>query len=75
MNPYQQIKEMLTSTAPISGEVIAQEGNNARVMTSAGLVTVPLGGVSVSAGDEVRLEGGVLKGRTKRANQIPIFEV
>jgi len=75
MNPYQKIRDLLKSTTPVSGEVVSIEGKNFRVMTSAGLITVPSGGVTAYPGDEVRIEGGVLKGRTKRANQIPVFKV
>jgi hypothetical protein len=74
--PLEALRALINKTSPTEGTVLSVEGTNARVATNKGLVAGQLiEGVSVIAGDRVRLEGTSITAKIRASGAIPVFNL
>ncbi len=77
-NQLLELRDLFNPTAPAEGTVIstAQSGTTASVATQRGVVAATVSaGLTVGAGDLVRLEGTTIVGRVRGAETLPVFNL
>ena len=75
MNPVKTIKQMATVLAPAVGVVVSVDRGQAKVKTVHGVKFVPTNGMQIRAGDEVRLQGDLIRGAVTPIHTRPTYDV
>lgn len=78
MNPIQQLKRLLAGPpSQFSGEVVEALGaDRYRVRGPGGVVeAITSGGLAFVRGDEVMVRDGVILGRVRSTEQVPVYRV
>ncbi len=74
--PLEALRSLINKAGATEGTVISTDGSNVRVATNKGLVAAQLGeGLSVIAGDRVRLEGTAITAKITATGAIPVFNL
>ena len=76
MSSLKKFISAVTSSAVISGKVVASAGTTLSVATRSGVVVVPRGEASLYAiGDEVKVANGTIVGKVRDISSLPVYEV
>jgi hypothetical protein len=74
-NPLNEIRDLVLDTGPTSGTVVSLGVGTALVATKAGTVRAQDGGLALSPGDKVRLQGDTITGFSGDTAGVPVFIV
>ena len=75
-NQLETLRQLLIQTGETEGRVVLISGDSANVTTSRGVIQANNpGGLELSIGEYVRLEGNAIIGRIRDRSTVPIFDL
>lgn len=77
MNPYLELRRLLQrQAASVTGSVVSVSGQALKVRTAQGVIDArSVDATAYNAGDEVMLRDGVVRGKVKPINSVPVYYV